>query len=267
MKQIPRSPAGGRVALPLLMTLLFCGARNASADTLVVGTNVAAIDVPAVQAAVSSGGVVRLRGLFSFDLPPIDGRTILVDRAVTIVGEPDAAGAPPTISGGMRPFQVNAPGAPFDLANVRFANARLTAIDVRAASAVGVRNCRIDRVQPEFSPVLGSFFAGGMLLGFVSNGAVAGDIEISGNTVDIGGGPTDRTEAIVVITVGNAASPAAIHIHDNVVVNTTAHGIDLRNITGSALVERNSIETGPIGGQQVSLTDRFVDGIRCRRCL
>lgn len=252
-----------RYALLVVTLLVWQAPVPAVAQVTIVGTGNAAADVAAVQAAVDAGGLVRLQGTFSFDVPPVDDRTVLVTTAVAIEGVPDANGNLPAIVGGVKPFQVNAPSAPFAIRGIRFVDAQLTVIEVRAAHGVTIERCRIDRVVPLFASAIGSNLAIGVVLGFFTSGGVTGDVSIADNQIDIGGTASDRTEAIAAIGVGHPDHPISLRVAGNVIRNTTAHGIDIRNITGAAAVERNDVRTGTIGGQAVPFGDRFVDGIRC----
>jgi hypothetical protein len=246
----------------LLLVVLSSTAKIASWDNLVIGTGNPAVDVAAVQAAVDAGGVVKLQGTFSFDVPPLDERTILVTTGVVVEGIPDSDGNLPVITGGVKPFQVNAPGQPVAFRALRFVGARLTGIEVRAAEGVVIEYCRIEQVEPVFASAIGANLAIGVVLGFFITGEVVGDISIAHNHFAIGGTTSDRTEAIAAIGVGRADHPARLSVTDNVVTDTVAHGIDIRNIVGHAAIERNTVITGSIGGQGVPFGDRFVDGIR-----
>jgi hypothetical protein len=81
----------------ITFAMLLCGSLPALADVVLIGTGDPAADVPAVQAAVDAGGIVQLQGTFSFDIAPIDERTVLVSNSVILEGIPDAAGNLPTI--------------------------------------------------------------------------------------------------------------------------------------------------------------------------
>lgn len=83
-----------------------------------------------------------------------------------------------------------------------------------------------------------------------------GTVRIIRNELNPGGPPSTSTNGIVVNAPTNE-----IEIAYNTVANPTAHGIDLRNVGGTARVERNNVVIGPAarpGGP-----GEFVDGIRC----
>lgn len=251
----------GRV-VPVTLVVWLCVSAPALADVVLVGTGNPSVDVAAVQAAVDAGGIVKLQGTFSFDVAPIEERTILVTNGVVVEGVPDSEGNSPTIIGGVKPFQVNAPGQPVGFRGLRFADAELTVIEIRAADGVVIEHCRIERVVPLFASAVGTNLAIGIALGVFTTGQVVGDISIAHNKFDIGGTELDRSEAIVAIAVGRVDRLVHLHVTDNTVRNTVAHGIDIRNIVGDAVIERNDVSTDVVGGQLVPTGDRFVDGIR-----
>jgi len=229
--------------------------------TLIVGVGDAARDMAAVQAAVDAGGDILLRGTFAFDGPPINGRSVSVTRAVRIRGEADERGGQATIVGGWRPFDIDAPGAAVSIEGVRFVHPTPFAVDVHGVRGLRVADIAVDHPVPTSIPGFG-VIGGGLNLFITDRTKVTGSIEIVDNVFDIGGVPTVRTYAMVVIGVGTSADPADVHIAGNRVDNVTGHGVDLRQVIGRATIERNVIRTGPVGGQQVTVSDALVDGIR-----
>src|SRR5438093_224305 len=89
------------------------------------------------QTVVVGRGNGYLRGAFSLHQAPVDSRTILVTTSATILGRPDAKGNMTSISGGMIPFRIMAPGATVTLEGLRFVAPTAAAIDV--VSAGGLR--------------------------------------------------------------------------------------------------------------------------------
>jgi hypothetical protein len=233
----------------------------AQPQIVIVGRGNAAADVAAVQAAVNRGGVVYLRGAFSFDQAPVDNRTILVTTSVTILGRPDAKGNMPSITGGTVPFRIVAPGAMVTIEGLRFVGSTLIAIEVRSAGGLRIANNQIERVGP--APLSGVAAAESGAFGIAFNtGPVSGGVAIERNTIDVGGTAAERTGGI---STGNQGFDAGVRIRiaQNMITNTTAHGIDLRNVAGSATIESNVVIAGRIGSKPEGLADSFVDGIRC----
>src|SRR5262245_20475597 len=242
---------------------LFVITTGAAAQTVVVGTGNPKLDAPAVQAAVDRGGQVVLKGSFSFDIPPINDRTVLVTKAVVISGLKEKSGAMATIAGGRSPFQINAPGLPVTIQGLRFVSPEGSAIDILAVAGLRVANCKIELVRTVLRSggLTGSVGIRMNLLDRATALDVSGKLSILDNEIDIGGSAAVRTAGIVINQVGRADKPGAIHISGNTVRNVTAHGIDIRDIVGRATIERNEVTTGAAGGQK-GPTDVFVDGVR-----
>jgi hypothetical protein len=232
-----------------------------AAQTVIVGTGDPSVDVPAVQAAVDAGGEVLLVGTFSFDRPPTNGRSILVSRPVHIVGTGNEGSGRATILGGQRPFEINAPGAQVSIEGIDFISWELLAMDVQGVRGLRIANCGIERGVGVNFPGLG-IIAGGVLVFPANRARVTGGITIVDNEFDVGGTETVRTYAIIVIGVGVANDPVEVLIAGNTISNVTAHGADVRQVIGAAIIERNVIRPGPVGGQRVTNADKFVDGIR-----
>ena len=236
--------------------------RKVDPQTVVVGTNNAAVDVPAVQAAVGPGGNVLLIGEFSFDIPPIAGRTILVTTATNIKGVgPDGTGRA-VLHGGWRAFDVRAPGANVSIQGMYFDHPHFAAIETEAARGILYSDNVVDHTSPEDMPPFG-LVGTGFDFGALSPASLTGDVTVVDNQITIGGLPTQRTYGIgLPLGAGTVADPVNVYIARNTINDVTAHGIDMRNFVGRSVVEHNTISTGAVGGQQVALPDIFVDGIR-----
>ena len=244
----------------LVLTLTLLTATSAAAQTtVVVGKGRAAADVAAVQAAVDRGGTVYLRGAFSFDQAPVDDRTILITKAVAIIGRSDARGNMPSISGGVIPFNIVAPGMRVTIEGIRVVASTAVAIRVISAAGLRIANVSIERVKPMPLPTMPESGAFGIAMG---GGSISGDVTIEKNSFDVGGTSGERSGGIVSSPQGFERG-VRIRIAQNFITNTTAHGIDLRNVMGSANIESNMVIAGRIGSQPAALADSFVDGIRC----
>lgn len=243
----------------------------------VTGTNGGEDDVERIRKAIQQEDSVPeaeviLEGIFDFR----DAGTILLRNGIKVTGGQEA-----TIKGGQIPLDVQLdpqkPVRAVTIQGVRFVNPTQLAIRVQGVTNLMITRCRIEKVTPvpSYDPKTQEWQfnnAGGIV---VSSG-VSGDISIVDNPmIDVGGGPTDRTFGIMV-NRGNQGGAASILVAGNTVMNTTAHGIDLRDVNGSdtervpptpivvqATVERNTITTGAVGGKQVNGLDSFVNGIRC----
>src|SRR5499427_10119735 len=149
-------------AVVILGTLPVFAAASAAARTVVVGTGIPDIDVPAVQAAVDQGGEVLLKGHFSFNRPPtvpeapepsvLTGglATVLVGKAVVISGTQDGDEEMASIEGGTTPFYVDAPGASVTIQGLRFIRPRVDAVLVYAVRGLVMASCKIEGVEMAF---------------------------------------------------------------------------------------------------------------------
>src|SRR5262249_2048130 len=133
---------------------------------------------------------------------------------------------------------------------LRFEDSSGAGILISTGHDVTVANCAFERVLPGL--VVGRLLAIGVFAVF---GPIA-TITVVKNEFDIGGLPTSDSSGVIL-----NAPPGAVEVADNTVRNTTAHGIDLRNIGGPAHIERNRVETGSVG--RGGGPGQFVDGIRC----
>jgi hypothetical protein len=242
--------------------------------TTVNGTNGAGDDAGLVQDAIKvegsvgggGEGEVILAGTLDFKA---SGKAEVKDitNGITITGNPGT-----TIKGGDNPLRVNAPSLHVTIRGLRFVNPKGNAIRVEAVRNLLITRCRIEKVTSATVPGLPSDVTTAAGIS-ISTASSTGDISIIDNEeIDIGGGAANRTIGIAVFGAGSAGQPVNLRIARNTVRNTTAHGIDLREIVGQATVEANTIEPGPVGSQPQSLgpdpsrgrlSNRFVNGIRC----
>jgi hypothetical protein len=229
--------------------------------TVVVGTGDPAIDVQAVQAAVDQGGDIVLKGHFSFDRSPTvavplavyPSATILVSKAVTItgVGEGDDAETT-TIDGGSIPFFVSAPGARVSVKSLRFVRPISDAVLVYAVSGLDISSCRIEGIVP--------FQHAGEAIGINTSGNppaptrpgkpenISGTLRVAANFMDVAGTANDNTLGIVVLSAGTAAAPVDVEISGNRVMNSTERSINVYQVGGQVLIDRNVVTTGAIAG-------------------
>ena len=229
---------------------------------VVVGTGDPAIDVAAVQAAVDQGGDVILKGHFSFRTSPTvvvplvgyPSATVLVSKGVTITGarEDRDDGEMTTINGGSIPFFVSAPGARVSIKRLRFVRPISDAVLVYAVSGLDITSCRIEGLEPFQHAAEG--------IGINTSGNpptpsrpgkpenVSGTLRVAGNDIDAGGTGVDNTLGIVVLSVGTARTPVQLQVSGNTITNSTERAINLYQVGGEALVDRNAITTSAIAG-------------------
>ena len=221
----------------------------------VFGQNNATVDVPAVQQAVDAGGTVVLHGTFNFvnvTLPgPLGTRVILVSGTVAIRGQ-DATirGGGSAAAGGQQAvFLIAAPGADVTIEGLRFVNPHNAAIRVAPSGDVRIAACQVD------DPIPSAVGPQNAALGVHLPGGPYGAVSILENRFQLGGTAGDTVGAIIM------TGPALrVLVADNRITGTTSHGVDLRDVRGPAMVERNNIETGTVG--RSGLPGQFVDALR-----
>jgi hypothetical protein len=225
----------------------------------VIGQDSATVDVPAVQQAVDAGGTVILRGTFNFvdaTLPgPLGSRVILVTAAVTIRGQnATILGGGSAAPGGLQAvFFIDAPGADVTIEAIRFVNPHNAAIRVARSGDLRIANCQVEGLTP--SAVAAPAGVLNAALAIHLPGGTVGAVSILENRFQIGGTSDDTVGGIIM------TGPAArVLIADNRITGTTAHGIDLRDVSGPARVERNILETGTVG--RSGGPGQFVDALR-----
>lgn len=227
-------------------------------STTIVGTNSSA-DVQLVQNAINQNRTVFLKGTFNFTggestpggQEPL--RVITIANSVRIVGD-----GLNMIIGGERPFYVNNSQAEVSFEVLNFRNSMRIAIQSKSAKNLVVKGCRFFGMIPMQQQT-----PGGTVVNFASaiSGTATGTMSILDNTIEMGN-ENDSSGNINSTNGMNLTGPTQnLEISNNNIRKTTAHGIDLRNITGAATIKRNNITTGNIGrGGGVG---NFVDGIRC----
>jgi len=219
-------------------------------EVLVAGQADPALDVPAVQAAVSAGGTVALSGVFDFGAT---GRVVLT-RDVRIVGRRGAVvrGGQSSFLSPLPPLPVARPGPAIVITHLTLEGATYTPIHIGYASSVEVSHNTIRGVLPRFNPALGFSAHAGVVVGTYSMfppavvpGALTGRISIRHNAIEM-----------------SNPSPAAV-LCEGVFVNRT-WGARVR-IIGNAISDcaRNSIETldnhrDAAGGGEVQISHNWL---------
>ena len=241
-----------------------CFAGTVAAQTVVVGTSDPDIDIAAVQAAVDRGGVVVLRGHFSFDHPSASRGVlpdliamVVVSKEVTVSGTWDEHGEMTTIAGGEIPFAVEAPGADVTIKRLRFVRPKRSAIFADAVGGLAIESCAIENVEalpPLWNPAgisLGIGIHVSSLLGLPTPERpgkpenVHGKVSIVDNEVSIGEG-ADHGVGIMVVSVGDSEQPVEVDISGNTVRNANQEGINLKYIGGRVRVERNVVNSNTV---------------------
>ncbi|HET8725084.1 MAG TPA: hypothetical protein VFM53_12880 [Anaeromyxobacteraceae bacterium] len=243
--------------------LLAAAADVAAADEasarVVTGRGDPAADVPAVQAAVSAGGRVKLAG--TFDFGPMG--SVVITRDVAISGRDGA-----TVKGGFRSFYgplpggavPSAPGPSISIENLTFDGASWSPIHLAYARSVTIRHNRIRNVRP-YQP---SGFPLGLQAGIhvttyyqsgnkalVFPGALTGEIEIRDNELDMSGPAPLGTlcQGINVVRVWGAS----VSVRGNTIVECSRSSIEAidnhldEKGRGGVLIAENRIRTATSG--------------------
>ena len=249
-------------ALLIGLVPLFAGAQ-----TVVTGANDPTIDLPAVQAAVNAGGMVRLRGTFDFGTA---GR-VLVHNDVDIGGETDVHGAPvTTIRGGewcfFTPYPPAMPpdqaGPKVALHDLHFLGARGTAIHLAYSGGADLRNnvieaMRARQVTPAVAEraaiVVGPAILGNLPGRTIPNSSfadrlISGDVVIADNRVDTSGpeSPTATRGTGMFVSMYKGAH---VRIERNIVSGNTRTGLAILDGDfdaagrGSVLIAGNTISS------------------------
>jgi len=180
----------------------------ADAQSVVVGANDPAVDLPAVQSAVDGGGLVILRGGFDFGN---DGR-VIIKNDVDIGGEIDVHGTPVTIIRGGEwsfhtPFPAQMPppvaGPRVAVHDLQFVAARGTAIHLAYCGGAELRNNLIHQMRARQTGatseraaiVVGPAILGNLPGKTIPNSSfadrlVSGDIVVADNRIDVSVDPS-----------------------------------------------------------------------------
>ena len=257
---------------------LYWRSGRAEARHVVVGTGQAAVDVPAVQAAVDQGGEVVLEGHLSFRLKPSKltassyapigasaAAEVLVSKAVTISGARDEAGTMTTIDGGTIPFYVDAPGKRVAIQSLRFVRPIGVAIRVHAAHDMEITGNTIEGVTPFAGLALGfDINTSGMLPQPNIEGSpekISGALTIKNNDIDASGGSAhDYRGGIHVFSVGRwPRDTVDLLINADHIRNTTGSAIIVRRVHGRSRIIVNTVVTSetvaPTGAEAVRIAN------------
>jgi len=242
----------------LVAGVLVISTAAAAAPTVVHGQDSAALDLPAVQAAVDAGGTVVLAGRFDFG----DGR-VVIRNDVEIAGESDGLGAPLiTIRGGEWSFHTPYPavmpppvaGPVVSIHDLHFVEARGTAIHLAWSGGCSLHHNVIDQMRARPAGTVlerAAIVVGPSILGGTPNTQfqprlVSGRIDVSDNILDVSG-PEDTsrmrgTGMFVAMYVG-----ADVRIERNVVRENSRTGLAILDGTfdgdgrGSVVIADNTI--------------------------
>lgn len=242
----------------VLAFALVVSTTAAAGPTVVIGQNNAALDLPAVQAAVDGGGEVLLVGTFDFG----EGR-VLVKNDVEIGGETDGRGvALTTIRRGEWSFHTPYPatmpppiaGPVVSVHHLRFVESRGTAIHLAWSGGCSLHHNVVEQMRARPSGAVlerAAIVVGPSILGgtpatqFVPR-LVSGRIEVFDNSLDVSGSEDATrmrgTGMFVAMYVG-----ADVRIQGNLVRENSRTGLAILDGTfdgegrGSVVIADNTI--------------------------
>ena len=137
----------------LIVALLSLGVHSVNAQQTVIGQDNPAVDVQAVQAAVSQGGEILLERTFDFG----EKGSVTISKDVKIVGERDSQGIPITkIKGGYQTFlsplparlPPQGPGPKIAIQNIHFDGTLAYPIYIAYCSGATITGNKITNVRP-----------------------------------------------------------------------------------------------------------------------
>jgi hypothetical protein len=230
---------------------------DATGQTVVIGRNNVALDVPAVQAAVDQGGSVLLTGTFDFG----EAGRVLLRNDVEICGAGDESGAPSTIvRRGEWTFHTPYPdpsplppaqpgpkvaGPKVAIHNIHFVESRGTAIHLAYSGGASLRHNVINQMRARTTGVTSeraAIVVGTSILGGTPNTRfipllISGDIDITDNEIDVSVDPSKETTTnsrgtgmFVAMYVG-----ADVRIERNFVTGNTRTGLAILDGIADAL--------------------------------
>ena len=241
-------------------------AAQVTCTLTVAGQNDPAVDVAAVQAAVSAPAigdtVVCLQGVFDFGTPPPGTNssvTIAQGPSATsmrIVGLDDTRGKKATIRNGTQALtKVTFAPSSFSIENLRFEAPTFSAVSILGTSPAGtlkLTGLNVVGVKTFLFQAFNVKFRNAIAITSAVN-AIAGDIDISNNVLD-GGTYDPANDLSLAVSSGialtgavagatNQPFTARVHIADNKISNWSGSGILAGGIRETT-IERNAIQPG-----------------------
>jgi hypothetical protein len=259
-------PKAAAISFTLVAAFAQGAAAQVTCTLTVTGQNDPAVDVAAVQAAVSAPAigdtVVCLQGIFDFGTPPPGTNSSVTvaqgpsATSMRIVGLDDTRGKKATIRNGTQALTKVTVSPPFfSIENLRFEGPTFSAVSILGAGPVGtlkLTGLNVVGVKTFLFPAFNVKFRNAIAISSALN-TIAGDIDISNNVLD--GGVYDFANDLslavsagisltgAVAGVTNQPFTARVHIADNKISNWSGSGILAGGIRETT-IERNAIQPG-----------------------
>ena len=249
----------------LIVVLFALGVHSVIAQQTVVGQDNPAVDVQAVQAAVSQGGEIFLKGTFDFG----EKGSVTINKDVKLVGEKDSQGIPITkIKGGSRtllsplPAQLppQAPGPKITIRDIHFDGTLAFPIYVAYCSGAIIAGNKITNVKPlAATPQMN--FSVGIMVGTnwiqpaatrkYQPGAITGVITIVDNDLDMANDTPQKTFGQGIFV--HWATGITLQVSGNTVKNCSRNSIEAMDNylgddgSGMVVIRDNKVTTATIG--------------------
>ncbi len=249
----------------LIAALLALDVHSIGAQQTVLGQDNPAVDVQAVQAAVSQGGEVLLKGTFDFG----EKGSVIINKDVKIVGEKGSQGVPITkIKGGFQNFlsplpaqlPPQAPGPKIVIQNVHFDGALFIPVYIAYCSGATIEGNKITNVRPIVAtPQMNASV--GIMVGTnwiqpaatrkYQPGAITGVIAIIGNDLDMANDTPAKTFGQGIFV--HWATGITLQVSGNTVKNCSRNSIEAMDNylgddgSGSVVIRDNKVTTATVG--------------------
>jgi hypothetical protein len=248
----------------LVVGFLTSEIHSVTAQQTVIGQDNPAVDLQAVQAAVSQGGEVLLKRTFDFG----EKISVTINKDVKIVGEKDSQGVPITkIKGGFRTFlsplpaqlPPQAPGPKIAIQNIHFDGTLAFPVYIAYCSGATIAGNKITNVRPFDTPKMN--FSVGIMVGTnwiqpaatkkYQPGAVTGIITIVDNDLDMANDTPAKTFGQGIFV--HWATGITLQISGNTVINCSRNSIEAMDNylgddgSGSVVIRNNKVTTATVG--------------------
>jgi hypothetical protein len=248
----------------LIVGLFALGVHSVNAQQTVFGQDNPAVDVQAVQAAVSQGGEILLKRTFDFG----EKGSVIINKDVKIVGEKDDQGVPTTkIKGGTRTFfsplptllPPQMPGPKIAIQNIQFDGTLAFPIHVAYCSGATITGNKMTNLRPVVTPQVN--LSVGVMVGSSLTqppatrkylpGAITGIITIADNDLDVANDTPAKTLGYGIFV--SWATGITLQISGNTIKNCSRSAIEaLDNYlgddgSGSVVIKDNKIITATEG--------------------
>lgn len=249
----------------LIVGLFALGVHSVNAQQTVIGQDNPAVDVQAVQAAVSQGGEIVLKRTFDFG----EKGSVIISKDVKIIGEKDSQGIPTTkIKGGLRTFlsplpaqlPPRAPGPEIAIQDIHFDGTQAYPIYIAYCSGATITGNKITNVRP-FVATPKMNLSVGIMVGTnwiqpaatkkYQPGAVTGIITIVDNDLDMANDTPAKTFGQGIFV--HWATGITLQISGNTVKNCSRNSIEAMDNylgddgSGSVVIRDNKVTTATMG--------------------